>query len=123
MKAEALFHLGQAGEALILVNMVRERANATLLTSLDGPLSFDPDVSIPGGELFNEIGREMFAENSKRQALIRWGLFTEMEKWVLPFWNAGDKIVTGEHTNLFPVHRDKLDANLNLDQNPGYNGR
>jgi len=30
-------------------------------------------------------------------------------------------MVEGEHTALFPIHRDKLDANPNLQQNPGYN--
>jgi len=28
--------------------------------------------------------------------------------------------VDGEHTTLFPVHREKIDANPNLVQNPGY---
>jgi len=79
------------------------------------------DVS--GGELFNEIGREMFAENHRRQDLIRWGYFTDVDKWVLPFYNPQDVLETGAHTTLYPVHRDKLDANPNLTQNPGYSGK
>ena len=39
------------------------------------PVSFDmTGPSVPGGELFNEMGREMFAEHNRRQDLIRWGL-------------------------------------------------
>ncbi len=121
MKAEALFHLGQASEALVLVNLVRARAGLGDLVSLDGPLSFDVAAGdVLGGELFNEIGREMFSENHRRQDLIRWGFFTDVDKWVLPFYNAGDVLTTSGHTTLFPVHRDKLDANKNLVQNPGY---
>lgn len=76
---------------------------------------------VAGGELFNEIGREMFAENHRRRQLVRWGLFDDVAKWALPFNNPGDILVEGEHTTLFPIHRDKLDANPNLVQNPGYN--
>jgi len=123
MKAEALFRQGSAGEALTLVNQIRARAGVADLTTLDGVVSFDIDDDnqvIPGGELFNEIGREMFAENHRRQDLIRWGMWTDLEKWLLPFYNVGDTYVTDDYTTLYPVHRDKLDANPNLTQNPGY---
>ncbi len=125
MKAEALFRKGMNGEALVLVNEIRSRAGIGDLTTLDGVLSFDinnDNQVVPGGELFNEIGREMFAENHRRQDLIRWGFWTDVEKWALPFNNVGDRIETGEHTTIYPVHRDKLDANPNLTQNPGYQG-
>ncbi len=121
MKAEALFRKGNTEQALILVNQIRARAGVPDLTSLDGPLSFDmTGPSVPGGELFNEIGREMAFENHKRTNLIRWGFFTDVEKWVLPFYNPGDRIETGAFTKLFPVHKDKISANPNLTQNPGY---
>jgi starch-binding outer membrane protein, SusD/RagB family len=123
MKAEALWRLGRESEALPIVNEVRARADVPDLTTLDGPLSFDMGGGdVPGGELFNEIGREMFAENHKRTNLIRWGLFTQVAKWVIPFYNPGDVLEEGEHTNLFPIHKDKIAANPNLQQNPGYTG-
>ena len=121
MKAEALWRLNRESEALPLVNQIRERAGLADLTSLDGALSFDKEGGVvPGGELFNEIGREMFAENHRRQDLIRWGFFTDVDKWALPFYNPGDVMNQESYTTLFPVHRDKLDANPNLKQNPGY---
>lgn len=124
MKAEALWRLSSSATdaaALLLVNKVRERAGVADLTSLDGPISFDmTGPSVAGGELFNEIGREMFAENWKRSNLVRWGLYTKVDKWVIPHNNPGDHVETGDFTNIFPVHRSKLTANPNLQQNPGY---
>jgi hypothetical protein len=125
MKAEALWRQsGSATDAaaLLLVNDVRGRAGVGDLTTLDGPVSFDmAGPVIPGGELLNEMSREMAFENFRRQDLVRWGLFNKVDLWALPYNNPGDVIVTGEHTTLFPLHRDKLDANPNLVQNPGYN--
>lgn len=122
MKAEALWRLGRDQEALVLVNQIRDRAGVEPFTELDGPLSFDMEGEIvPGGKLFNEMGREMFAENFRRQDLIRWGFFTDVAKWALPFYNPGDVLNDADYTTLFPVNKDKLDANPNLEQNPGYN--
>lgn len=121
MKAEALWRSGNSQAALVLVNQIRARAGVVDLTTLDGKLSFDLEGDVvPGGELFNELGRELAFEKSRRQSMVRWGVFTEIEKWVLPHYNPGDVVVSGEHTNLFPVHKDKLAANPNLVQNPGY---
>ncbi|MBE9510053.1 MAG: RagB/SusD family nutrient uptake outer membrane protein [Bacteroidetes bacterium] len=122
MKAEALWRKGNEDDALLLVNQIRRRASIiTDLTDLDGPLSYDMAAgNVSGGELFNEIGREMFAENHRRQDLIRWGFYTDVDKWVLPYNNPGDVLATGAHTTLFPIHRDKIEANPNLTQNPGY---
>jgi hypothetical protein len=67
-----------SSEALPLVNQIRARAGLTDLSSLDGRISFDLEGPVvTGGELFNEMGREMFAEHNRRQDLIRWGLWDE----------------------------------------------
>jgi starch-binding outer membrane protein, SusD/RagB family len=121
MKAEALWRKGNTAQALTLVNQIRARAGVPDLTTLDGPVSFDmTGPSIQGGELLNEIGREMFAESHRRQDLIRWGLYNELEKWILPYYNPGDVVKKGEYLTIFPIHKDKLAANPNLKQNPGY---
>jgi hypothetical protein len=78
---------------------------------------------VPGGELLNELGRELFAEKFRRTDLIRWGYFTEVDKWVPPFNNPGDIIRYGDaasYTTLFPIPRSIDEANPNLIQNPGY---
>ena len=125
MKAEAQWrNTGDAadGTSLALINQIRERAGLTDLSSLDGKLSFDLAGSVvPGGELFNEMGREMFAEHNRRQDLIRWGFFNSNDKWVLPFANAGDVLkTTGDYLRVFPIGKSKLAANPNLKQNPKY---
>jgi hypothetical protein len=124
MKAEALWRKSNNPAdpaALALVNQIRARAGVPNLTSLDGKLSFDlAGAVVPGGELFNEMGRELAFEKSRRQSMIRWGVYTSIAKWALPAYNPGDVIVSTPNTNLFPVHKDKLAANPNLVQTPGY---
>ncbi len=127
IRAEALWRLDPGNsESLVLVNQIRVRANASQLTSLDGVLSFmisEGGASVQGGELLNELGRELFAEKFRRTDLIRWGYFTEVDKWVPPFNNPGDIIKAGdefEYTTLFPIPREMLEAGSNLTQNPGY---
>jgi len=121
MKAEALFRTGNETDALTLVNQIRTRAGLTDLTSLDGAVSFDPaGTVVTGGELLNEMGREMFAEHNRRQDLIRWGFWSDNAKWTLPFHNPGDVIKSDPWLSIFPINRSKLDANQNLEQNPGY---
>jgi hypothetical protein len=124
MKAEALWRISQSATdaaALLLVNQIRTRAGVPALTTLDGKMSFDlAGAVVPGGELFNEMGREMAFEKYRRQAMIRWGVYTDVAKWALPHYNVGDVIVSTPNTNLFPVHKDKIAANPNLVQNPGY---
>jgi hypothetical protein len=127
IRAEALWRMNQGdAEALSLVNEIRARSQSTELSSLDGVPSFmisEGGSSVPGGELLNELGREMFAESFRRTDLIRWGYFTEVDKWAPPFNNPGDIIKAGEayaYTTLFPIPRAQLEAGSNLVQNSGY---
>lgn len=124
MKAEALWRKSNNptdAAALALVNQIRERAGLTDMTSLDGKLSFDLEGSVvPGGELFNERGREMAFEHWRRQDLIRWGFFEMNAKWTMPFNNPGDVLKSDTYLRIFPINKFILSANSNLHQNPGY---
>ena len=80
MKAEALWRNRQNPADLLhwhLVNQIRARAGVPDLTSLDGKVSFDlAGAVVPGGELFNEMGREMFENKQTSGSMIRWGVYT-----------------------------------------------
>lgn len=97
--AEAKFNLGNTAEALVLLNSIRTRA---------GVDEFD---TITADLILAERGREMFAEMTRRQDLIRFGKFGDA------WW---EKDVSDAHYELFPIPQAQLNANENLDQNPGY---
>jgi hypothetical protein len=99
VKAEAQFRTG-TGNPLTLINQVRQRSNAALLTSLSLQ------------DLLDERGRELAFEMSRRRDLIRFGQFTSGS------WEF--KEPSEEYRRLFPIPIEAIDANSNLDQNPGY---
>jgi hypothetical protein len=104
MKAEALVRLGQDNEeATRLVNAVRRRA-------------FDNDDKLKSSvtleDVYNERRYELAWEIYGRQDMIRFGTFLDE----IPGW----KPVTDETRLLFPIPQTALDANPNLQQNPGY---
>ena len=130
MKAEALWRISgnsADADALALVNQIRNRAGLSDLASLDGCVAYkdytgsdynydpnDPTACgnpVPGGELYNERGREMFMECHRRSDMVRFGFYTD------DWW---EKPASPEHRQLFPIPKPQLDANANLQQNPGY---
>jgi len=98
MKAEALLRLGQAGEALTLVNQVRTKRGASTLSQLDEQ------------NLLDELGREFFWEGHRRTDLVRFGKF-------LDAWQ--EKPASDPKNLLFPIPLNQL-GNTNYTQNPGY---
>lgn len=103
IRAEALWRLNSgSAEALTLVNQVRTRAKV------------DPFVTLTADNLLAERGREMFAEMTRRQDLIRFGKFAEA--W--GFKPAKESSATTY--SVFPIPKQQLDANSLLTQNPGY---
>lgn len=99
VKAEALARKGDLGGALALVNQVRERSNASTLSS----------VTLE--DILEERGRELAFEMSRRRDLIRFGKFTD--PW--EFKEASEPF-----RNIYPIPSKAIDANPKLQQNPGY---
>jgi hypothetical protein len=99
-KAEAMHRQGKPG-AVDLVNLLRDRAGV------------DPFVTLTDDLLFDERGREMYAEMTRRQDQIRFG------KWTQAWWS---KEVKSDDYKLFPIPKTQIDANDKLVQNPGYPG-
>lgn len=98
------------GTALIYVNDVRTRANAGSISSSELTLDF----------LMDERGRELNLEGHRRSDLIRFGKFTG-GSYLWP-WKGGtvNGTAISENYKLFPIPLTALEANPNLEQNPGY---
>jgi hypothetical protein len=106
MKAEALYRMNNSDpEALMLVNQVRERAGVGSFSSLDAD------------KLLAERGRELFYEMVRRQDLIRFAGETAETRYNDPWW---EKSASEPYRNVFPIPQNQLEANPNLEQNPGY---
>ncbi|WPR75501.1 RagB/SusD family nutrient uptake outer membrane protein [Algoriphagus sp. NG3] len=99
IKAEAAFRQGKTNDALAAINQIRERSEVA------------PFTSLTADDIYNERGREMFAEASRRSDMIRFG------KWNQPWWEKGQ---SEPFRMLFPIPLEQLTSNLNLTQNPGY---
>lgn len=99
IKGEAAFRQGKTAVALTAINRVRTRAGMPAYTTI----TLD--------ELFNERGREMFAEANRRTDMIRFG------KWNQPWW---EKPASQPFRALFPIPTNQINANPALKQNPGY---
>ena len=110
--AECKFRKGQVDEAAKLLNSVRKRnyPQESWLRNLYAP---EGQVQLTESELLDEWGREFFAESRRRIDLIRFGKFNTGSWW--------DKSAdTDNHTEIFAITREVLNANHNLVQNPGY---
>ena len=100
MKAECYVRLGNASSAKPLVDAVRERAGLDALAS--NPVLED---------IYWERAHELNWEGHRRQDMIRFGTFLDANQ----FRGVSDAFRT-----LFPLPTSALDANPNLEQNPGY---
>ncbi len=92
-------------DALMLVNMLRIRAEVTTFTTMTAET------------FLAERGREMFQESSRRTDLIRFGA------WGNPWWEKAEH-PDFNHLILFPIPNDQIQAAAaetnKLTQNPGY---
>lgn len=105
MKAEAIVRMdGDNAEATDLVNAIRDRV-------FDDPAKLKTSVTLE--DIYHERRWELAWEGWGRQDMIRFGTFLDP----IPGWRAN---TLPEFRLLFPIPQTALDANPNLDQNPGY---
>ncbi|MFM7719867.1 MAG: RagB/SusD family nutrient uptake outer membrane protein [Sediminibacterium sp.] len=100
MKAEALLRTGKAADALVIVNNIRKRANATNLSA------------VTLNDLLAERGRELYLEGSRRTDMIRFGKYNDpvIER---PLKSDAFRVV-------YPIPNQAVSSNPNLKQNFGY---
>lgn len=106
-RAEALNEMnGPNAESIELINQVRERAGASPLSVGDFTKESLRD------HILQERAWEFFAEIKRREDQIRHGEFISGAQ-------ARGKNAQPHHV-LFPIPQREIDANPNIDQNPGY---
>lgn len=104
MKAEALVRLGRNGEALPLVNQIRERAYSGT--------NLKPLAQVTLEDIYNERRWELAWEAHARQDQIRFGKYLE------PRW--GKPETEPVYKMLMPIPIEAWEKNNKLIQNPGY---
>ncbi|MFS4418789.1 RagB/SusD family nutrient uptake outer membrane protein [Maribacter sp. 2307ULW6-5] len=107
-RAEALNEInGPNAESIELINQVRQRAGASLLQLAD----FSSTEALRD-HILAERGWELFSEGKRRQDLIRHGKL------------ISNAVARGKNAEpfheLYPLPQREMDANVNLEQNPGY---
>ena len=107
--AEACLKLGQANVGLPYLNALRKRGGAAEVSSYDAEF------------LFEEYSRELYWEAHRRRDLIRFDKFCGAN--YLWRWKGGSYEGQSfpDYKKLFPIPTTDLQANENLQQNPGYN--
>ncbi len=104
--AEALMKQGKTDEAADAINVVRSRANASLITASDVDIDF----------ILDERARELLLEEHRRYTLIRTGKYVERT-------NAYNAVASGniqEKYTYFPTPQAIIDENPSYPQTIGW---
>ena len=111
MMGEALIELDDKSGAKFYIDMVRERANAGVISVTDQPTMRE--------ELRIERAKELAGEYTRKWDLIRWGIFYESIKSVATDYAAAAKNVKPYHM-YYPIPSMEIVKNPALRQNNGY---
>ena len=107
--AECKYRAEDRAGAASLLNAVRTRnypAGSPSLYKADGSQLTDQ-------EMLDEWGREFLVEGRRRTDMVRWGVFHSGTWW-------DKKPDADDHTTIFPLGQNVLNASRILKQNPGY---
>lgn len=106
--AEAQFRLNDPDGAATTINVLRERAHASLISASDISLDF----------ILDERSRELITEEHRRYTLLRTHTWFERTK----LYNKYTGALIVPRDTLLPIPQTVIDANLTkvMPQNPGY---
>ncbi|CAM4188073.1 RagB/SusD family nutrient uptake outer membrane protein [Flavobacterium weaverense] len=110
LRAEANFLSGSFQKAADDINLIRQRSNASLISSSDVSLDY----------ILDERARELMYEERRRKTLTRMGVLVErVRKYGLL---EITRSTVQDHHGLWPIPQEAIDANFGaiLKQNPGY---
>jgi starch-binding outer membrane protein, SusD/RagB family len=124
MKAEALSQMGRFGEALDIINMIRDRADVTRL-------SLPPNATAFEDAIMNERALELAYEGKRWFDLLRMGRRNDFERKnvlidiiIANVPSTQKRILSMKLTNpmgwYMPIHKDEIERNNKLEQNPYY---
>ena len=110
MLAEASNEVGKVNDALILLNRVRQRANASQYTLTD-----------LRQKIRNERKLELMGEGTTVYDIRRWGTLQEEMNAMDPNQILNNALPPySAKLELYPIPQSEMDANPNLVQNPGW---
>ena len=107
---EALYELGDISDTGLAV---------TWLTKLAENRDLTPYVTITKEDILLERRRELIFEGLYYWDLLRTG--SDIEK-ISTLQNIAETIPYGDHRLAYPIPLSEIDANSNMEQNPGYGG-
>jgi starch-binding outer membrane protein, SusD/RagB family len=112
---------GSIGEAVALINQLRERAFSNYPVQGQVTAADLNDVFF----ILDERGRELYWEAHRRTDMVRFKVFadnpTNNPRGVWPWkGNVRDGVATQSFRNVFPIPASDIIANRNLKQNDGY---
>lgn len=113
MLAEALNEVGKVNDALILLNRVRQRANASQYT-----LASQEDIRL---KIRKERKLELMGEGTTVYDIRRWGTLQEEMNAMDPRQILNNTLPPySAKLELYPIPQVEIDANPKLVQNPGW---
>lgn len=110
LRAEAYFRRGDLDNAANDINMIRERANASLISA----------SNVTEDYILDERARELMAEEPRRRTLVRMNRLVDRVKSYN--MRAETRETIQEKHRWWPIPISAIDANIGarLEQNPGY---
>lgn len=110
--AEAYVKQGKGGDAKTMINLLRDRAGMTLLTT---------DATLD--DVLDESARELFGESNRWIELKRSGNLLTRAQQYNEFVRKHNPLSVPSHYNLRPIPQIEIDLSKgSLKQNPGYAG-